>query len=146
MKLATCFGLIASAMLPVGGQSSPTKLARISFSGMEFVRLEDWARANNFQAKWSVPKQELKLTSSSSTLAFTIDSARMSLNGVHVWLSAPIALRNGSALIPWVDVTSAIQPLLSPAKTRNRPVKNIVLDPGHGGKDPGYHEGKQQEK
>src|SRR5438445_6136800 len=116
MKLALWFGLFWATLLPVAAPGSLSKLERISISGTDHVRLEDWARANNFQTRWTVPKQEIKLTSSSATLSFTIDSARISVNGIRVWLSSPIALRAGSACIAAVDLTAALHPLLFPTE------------------------------
>lgn len=147
MKLAVWFCLAWAALLPVAAHGSLGKPEHLSISGADHVRLEDWARAKNFQIKWVVPKQELKLSRTSATLGFTTDSARVSLNGVQVWLSAPIAFRNGSAWIASVDLTTALEPVLSPAKSSaSRTISRIVLDPGHGGKDPGFHDGKQLEK
>jgi len=147
MKLTMWFGLLWATLLPVAAQGSPSKLERFSISGTDHVRLEDWARANNFQARWTVPKQELKLTSSFVTLSFTVDSAKISVNGVHVWLSAPIAFRAGSAFIASIDLTTTLHPLLFPAKSfGSRTIQNIVLDPGHGGRDPGNQEGREVEK
>src|SRR5438132_11950858 len=97
MKFASWVGLCWAALLPFAASASATRLERVSISGAEYIRLEDWARANNFQARWTVPKQEFKLTSGASSLAFTVDSAKMSFNGTHVWLSAPMSLRNGAA-------------------------------------------------
>jgi N-acetylmuramoyl-L-alanine amidase len=114
---------------------------------VSYVRLEDWARGSNFQLKWITPKQEVQLSSAGSTLIFTVDSARCSLNGINVWLSFPIALRNGSACIAAMDLPTALQPVLSPSKNpKGAPITTISIDPGHGGKDPGNREGKQQEK
>ena len=133
--------LAAVASGPVG------RLERVPLFGTDYVRLEDWARANNFQVQWVTPKQEVKLTRAGATLEFTADSRKMSLNGVGFWLAAPIAMRNGSAHITPVDLTTAIHPVLFPSKNApGRAIKTICLDAGHGGKDPGNREGKHLEK
>ena len=44
------------------------------------------------------------------------------------------------------DVVTALNPVVSPSRTPGRTVKTICIDPGHGGKDPGNREGRQQEK
>jgi N-acetylmuramoyl-L-alanine amidase len=109
--------------------------------------LEDWARDSHFQTKWVVPKQEVQFYSAWFTLIFTVDSRRCSLNGVNVWLSFPIALRNGSVCIAATDLSTAVQPVLLPSKNpKGHTITTICLDPGHGGKDPGNREGAQQEK
>jgi N-acetylmuramoyl-L-alanine amidase len=147
VKVAIWLGVFSGLLAGFAVHSSPSKLSRISLEGVPYVQLEDWARVSNFRLQWIAPKQEVKLSSGSSTLIFTVDSARCSLNGINVWLSFPIALRNGSACIAATDLTTALQPALFPSQNpRGATVTTICLDPGHGGKDPGNREGKQQEK
>jgi N-acetylmuramoyl-L-alanine amidase len=147
MKLAITVLALAGQLSGAWAQSALSKLPRVEAFGHEYVRLEDWAGANNCQLKWLVKGQDLQLASRSATLTFTVDSRRMMLNGMNLWLSVPVAARNGSALIAPVDLTTAIYPVLFPPRnTGSARVTTICLDPGHGGKDPGNRDGKQQEK
>jgi N-acetylmuramoyl-L-alanine amidase len=147
MRIAIQLAALWIGLLTAPAQAVVAKLDRLSFHGTEYVRLEDWARASGYQFRWTVPKEEVRITLMGGTLQFTVDSRKMSVKGVNVWLGAPIAYRNGFAYAAAADLNQTIVPLLSPP--RNPPgktIKTIVLDPGHGGKDPGNQEGRRQEK
>jgi N-acetylmuramoyl-L-alanine amidase len=110
------------------------------------VRLDEWARANSFHWKW-LSKSEALLWNNSSRMQFTAESKRMSLNGVMVLLSEAVRILNGVPCLATLDLTTAIQPILFPPKNRQRTqVKHICIDPGHGGREPGYVQGGEQEK
>ncbi|HMJ66678.1 MAG TPA: stalk domain-containing protein, partial [Candidatus Binatia bacterium] len=91
--------LLAFAAVSPASTPPPSRLSHIYFLGNEYVRLDDWGRANGFQAQWTVWKEEIKLTSPNLSMVFNIDSRRMLLNGVSIWLSTPIAFRNGAAYV-----------------------------------------------
>ena len=147
MKPAFCLGLLLASLLVVSAQKPSGGLPHAFLFGQDYVRLEDWARSNGGQVRWTVPKQEVKVALPSGSFTFTVDSRRSVVKGTHVWLSLPVALKNGSAHIGHVDLVTAINPLLAPPRNiSGRSVKNIVIDPGHGGRDPGNMEGKRQEK
>lgn len=146
LKLTIAILLLCVATLIAPAQTSLARLPRISISGKEYVRIEDWARSVSLQSKW-LSKGELQITSKWSRVVFNVDQRKISLNGVTVWLSAPVAASSGSLCITPVDVTTVLQPVLFPKRMRaGQRVQNIVIDPGHGGKDPGNREGREQEK
>ena len=144
-----CWGasfLWVLAMAASAAAPAPT-LERVQLFGTDYVRLEQWASAHQFELQWTAPQQCLKARNPSNTLEFTVDSRKMNLNGANVWLSAPVALWRGTAHVGAADLKTALHPVLFPVKTpKARPIKTICLDPGHGGKDPGNRDGKQTEK
>lgn len=149
MKSALFLGLLwmAGIGLATAAPATSSRLPRLVLFGRDYVRLDDWARAVGGQVRWTVPRQDVRVTLSSGALSFTVDSRRASVKGTDVSLSVPVALRNGFAYIGAVDVTHTLNPILAPPKNvAGRKVQNIVLDPGHGGKDPGNMEGRRQEK
>jgi N-acetylmuramoyl-L-alanine amidase len=147
MTGTTWLGLIWAGLLAASAPAFAGQADRFSLAGQTYVRIEDWARPEGFQVRWVIPKEQVKLASARATLSFWADSRRMSFSGVNVWLAGPVVMRNASTYITAVDLTTAIRPLLVPARNLpGRPVRTICLDPGHGGKDPGNREGAQFEK
>lgn len=131
----------------VCAQGTPGRLEAAEFSGKRYLALGNWARANNFEARWLKRDEIVQLSNHAARMVFTKDSPETVLNGVNVRLCYPIVFANSTAYISEVDVQSVIQPVLSPPKNLSGlKVKNIVIDPGHGGKDPGFQDGSHQEK
>jgi N-acetylmuramoyl-L-alanine amidase len=89
----------------------------------------------------------VRLVNSSAKFILHFGSCEAEINGVSVWLSYPVLLRDGAPFVSKLDIQTTLKPLLSPPK--NPPgalLKSICLDAGHGGKDPGYLVGPNQEK
>jgi N-acetylmuramoyl-L-alanine amidase len=142
-----CLGLLVAGLAMAGPVAAAETLPRRTIAGITCVSLDDWARARRFRVEWVTPQKELKLASTWSTLRFTVNSRRMALNGVEVWLSAPIALQGTTAWMAVLDLETTLHPVLFPARqAAGRRIKTIMLDPGHGGRDPGNQEGARQEK
>lgn len=120
---------------------------RLRIAGKDYVGLADWARGRQFELHWVKRDESVQVTSGGSKIVFDVDSHEAKVNGVGVWLSFPVMLRNGAMYLAQIDIQTALEPLLSPPRNRaGSRIKSICLDPGHGGKDPGNRVGANQEK
>jgi len=119
----------------------------LEFAGQRYARLSDWAAANGLILRWAQRDEAVVLTNRQHQLAFEKDSKNCVFDGINVLLSYPVAIHNGAAFIADADMRLTLAPLLSPPPpTAANHVKTIVIDPGHGGKDPGFQVGPNQEK
>jgi N-acetylmuramoyl-L-alanine amidase len=147
MKVAFALLLLWLSQMIAPAQNPLDRLERIELFGHTYVRLGDWARTYHFEIAWPPQSKEVYLTNRLNRLVLTIDSRKAELNHVTVWLSVPIAQRNGVLYLSPLDLKSMIHPVFYPPKTApGAKIKTICLDPGHGGKDPGNDGGRTQEK
>lgn len=132
---------------PVAASANGGALSTFSLNGFNYVQLDDWAQRYNFKFTWVKAPKEAVVTSKWSKLEFEADSQKMVLNGVSVYLSAPIASRGNMLCIATLDLENAIEAVMFPAHLKaNDRVRVICIDPGHGGKDPGNQKNGSQEK
>jgi N-acetylmuramoyl-L-alanine amidase len=125
---------------PRGGNTRPN-----------YVSLGEWARANVFSVHWLEHDKTVELQGRNARLQFNVDSRsdarRAQVNGVQVMLAFPILYQNGRPYISQIDLAETLGPVLSPpTNPRGINIKTICLDPGHGGNDPGYQVGSNDEK
>lgn len=146
MKHAAALILFLGVMCCEGANPASARVQKLSISGREHIRLDQWAQANSFQFKW-LSRQEAVLAKGATRMEFTAESKRVTVNGVLVILSEPVRNSGGNFYISSLDLTTALQPLLFPPKGRPRTtVKHICIDPGHGGRQTGYLAGNETEK
>ena len=146
MRTALALALLLCAAVGFGVPATSSRLPRVSFAGRDYTPFDAWARANGFQWRWT-SKNDFVATKGAKQMQFNLESRNMSLNGVTVRLSQPVRAQNGAPYLAEVDFTTVLQPILYPPKNRARgSVKNICIDPGHGGRDPGKQVGGEQEK
>jgi N-acetylmuramoyl-L-alanine amidase len=120
---------------------------QLRIAGKEYSRVSDWARANDLAVHWLKRDDTLELSSPAARIKVQIHSPEALLNGVEVRLLFPLVQKGEVVWISQPDVQSTFTPILSPPRLRRgAALKTICLDPGHGGKDPGFQVGPNQEK
>lgn len=152
MKVAAPLWVLISALLASAasgrGASGP---APASVSRQDYVRVEDWARSRQFTVRLLERDRTLELSNRWTRLAFNLDPhrdlRRAWINGVQVWLAFPLSCQNGVTRISRIDLRETLEPALAPpANPSGNKIKTICLDPGHGGRDPGFRVGSNEEK
>lgn len=146
--------LVCSLLFLAFGNSVDARATRVpaaSVAGFaaDYVNLSEWLRIRAVYPKTQKSGDDFVITTRSCTLALKVDSRRMEINGIEVWLARSPIARNGSLLVARQDINTTLAPLLFTQKiggAKPRRIKTIALDPGHGGKDPGNLDGIQKEK
>lgn len=118
----------------------------IKVNGRDFLTIDNIAKFYGFRNP-VIDGKSVKLTSDTNELEFHLDSREMLVNGVRNWLSFPVSIHDGKALVSRIDLAKTLEPQLRPnmIKSLGR-VQTIVLDPGHGGFDKGAISGYGYEK
>src|SRR5690242_14189028 len=102
--------------LPASAWGASGDVASVSLSGRNYVRLTDWARANNLETRWLKRDETIQLTNRGIRLVFAMDSREAEINDLKVWLSYPVLLRSGSAFVSEADLKTAVKPILYPPR------------------------------
>jgi N-acetylmuramoyl-L-alanine amidase len=106
--------------------------------GALYRPLTDVAAQYHMSVSWTAPQTPLQLQNQYSTLEFTVNERSLRLNGQPMALGAPIVADHGTFYVSKRDFDNNLVPLLSPCTLPNPPaLHRIIIDPGHGGVDPG---------
>jgi N-acetylmuramoyl-L-alanine amidase len=138
--LAAVFLLgLAGAWAASAARKPPVRPATsIWLGGTEYIDLATFcARYGLKPEKPSARRAVYK--SNWTTLDFEIDSRDHLINGVRVYTGDPVRSHRGRVWLSQIDADALITPILRPGTNQARipGLKKIVIDPGHGGRDPG---------
>lgn len=139
--------LILRVCAPVCLRAATSSFELMRVSGRDYARVSDWARANDFATRWVKRDEAVELTNSAHRILLQIHSPEAQFDGVEVRLLFPLVQKGENVWIALLDLKSTFEPVLYPPKLKRGAVlKSICLDPGHGGKDPGFQVGNNKEK
>ncbi len=130
---AWLLALLALSALPA---MAGHKVRCATLQGEIYLFLQDVA--GFYGMRYTGGGQVARLDSAYSALSFRKDRREAVLNGVKVHLShAPGCWQENHLMLSETDFRLLLEPLLRPRSLQAPPVRRIVLDPGHGGKDNG---------
>jgi N-acetylmuramoyl-L-alanine amidase len=142
--------VLLAVSLALAATRSPAAALRddvVRVHGTDYVGLADWSRVKGLKWRWLKRDESFQLTNATVRFQFLVDSREARVNGLQLWLLFPLTMRNGQVFISQLDADHTVRPLLAPARNvTGKKIKTICLDPGHGGKEPGYRVGSKQEK
>lgn len=131
------FVLVVGLILPLLASAQVRGLRTLGYAGKRYVALKDLAAMYGLPVTAPGGKR-LLIRGQYVSVQLTMDSREASVNGSKVWLHAPAIKVRGQWVISDADAQCVIDPLVRPsAYLGARKTWTVVLDPGHGGKDPG---------
>ena len=95
--------------------------------------------AKYFSCRWNASKSVLRLVAQNgrTIAAFSPDKRTAVINGLPVVLNFAPGWQNGAGYISWSDFTGTLLPLLNRSSLKKHSPLRVIIDPGHGGSDPG---------
>lgn len=135
----------APAAKPEPVRAAPSRPVQVwpftKFRGLDYVAVRDLAKRYGLKAAWTKPGVLLALSDARGVrFTFERDQRDFYLDGARVFLGELTYLSGDDLWVPKLDVIKTIAPLFAPAEHASflpGVPRLIVIDPGHGGTDPG---------
>ncbi|HNW24626.1 MAG TPA: N-acetylmuramoyl-L-alanine amidase [Candidatus Cloacimonas sp.] len=149
LMLISCLGMLfANLTIQIKGEAKPQTLKETTISSINYVDLEDFSTIFKAINKQDRSDNRLYLNLYDEQFIFLENSAYYTLKTVSYNMQYPLLRKGEHLYLPSIFITEHLKTHFPAAIQRkgntfqiSKPidncVKTIVLDPGHGGKDPG---------
>lgn len=141
LLLAWVLSLGAAAPAPAAAKA---RIRFLTSGGVRYLYLADVA--SFYGMRYETGSKRFALRSRYSSVAFVEDETEAIINGVRVHLSDAPWVAKGYAVLADVDFRLLLTPILVPATLTRGDVRRVLIDPGHGGRDPGTLGKRAKEK
>lgn len=134
------------ALSATSANARPTQPARpaqstsyVTLNGVQYVDAIAFGKRFGLKATWTAPQKRLVLSSRYTRIEFEVDSRDIRVNGARIFMGDGARYHGRTLRISRIDAEKLLTPILRPGlgQPTMRSVKTIVLDAGHGGRDPG---------
>ena len=127
-------GLLLCA-LPATGAATGWETVR--HNGHDYVTVRSIKNFYGFQSM-KVKGPFLELENRAVKIKFTLGGQEVFMNNVKFVFSFKVLPHKGRYLVSRIDLSKLVDPVLRPSYIRNStPFDTVIIDPGHGGNDPG---------
>ena len=142
--LITSLGIYFLPGEPAYGTEPAFKIGSRTFYKQRYVNLHDIAKY--YGMTLSVNGKDVLLKSDNRELKLKINSRKSWMNDVKTDLGFSPVESGGKVYVSEKDLKLLIDPLFRDKALKKHAVKTIVIDAGHGGKDPGAITKRSKEK